>query len=146
MTKNRIEYFMNEAILEGRKAIPKCLPNPPVGSVIVYKEKIVSRGHTNEPGRHHAEAMALENIKNLDYEELTMFVTLEPCSFQGRTPSCAKAIVKKGIKTVYVGILDPHPYNQGKGIKILTDANIKVEVGFLKDQVHKELNDFLIRE
>lgn len=137
---------MNEAILEGRKALSKCLPNPPVGCVIIYKGKIISRGHTNEPGKYHAEAMALENIKNLDYENLTMFVTLEPCSFKGRTPSCAKTIVKKGIKNVYVGIFDPHPKNQGNGIRILEDANIKVEVGILKEQIHKELDNFLIRE
>ncbi|MGB1206017.1 MAG: bifunctional diaminohydroxyphosphoribosylaminopyrimidine deaminase/5-amino-6-(5-phosphoribosylamino)uracil reductase RibD [Chitinophagales bacterium] len=145
MTENEIQYFMNEAILEGKKALSKCLPNPPIGCVIVHKGKIISRGHTNEPGKHHAEAMALENIKNLEYANLTMFVTLEPCSFQGKTPSCAKTIVKKQIiKTVYVGILDPHPRNQGNGIQILRNANIKVEVGILEQQVYEELNDFLI--
>lgn len=146
MTEQEIQYFMNEAILEGRKALSKCLPNPPVGCVIVHKKKIISRGHTNEPGKYHAEAMALESIKNLDYQNLTMFVTLEPCSFEGKTPSCAKTIVKKGIENVYVGILDPHPKNQGYGIEILNEANIKVEIGILREQIYKELNDFLIRE
>lgn len=146
MTESEIQYFMREAILEGRKAIPKSGSNPPVGCVIVSDKKIVSRGHTNEPGKPHAEAMALDKIKNLDYKNLTMFVTLEPCSFKGKTPSCAKAIINtKEIESVYVGIIDPHPKNQGKGIEILTQANIKVEVGVLKEDIYQELSDFLIR-
>ncbi len=136
---------MREAILEGRKALSKCAPNPPVGCVIVCDEKIISRGYTSEKGKYHAEAIALEKIRDLDYKNLAMFVTLEPCSFQGKTPSCAKTIVqKKEIKNVYVGIIDPHPKNQGNGINILTDANIDIEIGILKDEIYEELNDFLI--
>ena len=146
MTESDIQYFMKEAMLEGRKAIPICAPNPPVGCVIVSNQQIVARGHTNAPGHDHAEAMALRKIKDLDYRELTLFVTLEPCSFQGRTPSCAKAIAKrKEIKSVYVGMIDPHPKNQGKGIEILTRAHIKVEVGVLQELIYEELKDFLIR-
>jgi len=144
MTQKEIKYFMNEAILEGRKAIPMCFPNPPVGCVIVDKGKIISKGYTNEIGNHHAEAMALEKIGKKYFENLTMFVTLEPCSFYGKTPSCAKSIAKSTIKEVYVGILDPHPKNQGAGIKILEQAGAKVKVGILEEQIHKELDDFLI--
>ncbi|MEL6134798.1 MAG: deaminase [Bacteroidota bacterium] len=114
--------------------------------MIVSDKKIVARGHTNEPGHDHAEAMALRKIKDLDYHSLTMFVTLEPCAFQGRTPSCAKAIAKrKEIKRVYVGMIDSHPQNQGRGIEILTRANIKVEIGVLKEMIYDELKDFLTR-
>ena len=144
MTEKEIEHFMKEAILEGQKAVSRCFPNPPVGCIIVHKGKIISRGYTNEQGNHHAEAMALEKIREKYYENLTMFVTLEPCSFYGKTPSCAKSIVKSTIKEVYVGILDPHPKNQGAGIKILEQAGVKVRVGILEEQIHKELDDFLI--
>ena len=146
MTDSEIRYFMNEAILEGRKALPDCLPNPPVGCVIVSDKVIISRGYTNEPGKHHAEAMALDKIENTNAENSTVFVTLEPCSFHGRTPSCAKTIIEKGIKNVFVGILDPHPKNQGKGIQMLKDANVNVKVGVLQEQIYNELNNYLIRQ
>lgn len=145
MTEKEILYFMNEAILEGRKALPRCLPNPPVGCVIVSDKRIISRGYTNEPGKHHAEAMALEAIKNPVNKDLSMFVILEPCSFEGKTPSCAKAIVRRGIRDIYVGILDPHPKNQGNGIEILKKGNLRVHMGVLKEKIHQELNDYLIR-
>jgi len=130
--------------LRKRLPVPGMLFCPPVGCVIVHKGKIISRGYTNEQGNHHAEAMALEKIRGKYYENLTMFVTLEPCSFYGKTPSCAKSIAKSTIKEVYVGILDPHPKNQGAGIKILEQAGVKVMVGILEEQVHKELDDFLL--
>ncbi len=119
--------------------------NPPVGCVIVYKGEIISRGHTQEPGKHHAEAMAIHNLQILDYENMSLFATLEPCSFQGKTPSCAKTIVEKGFKEIYVGIIDPLPKNQGMGIKILEDAGIKVEVGILEKEIFKDLNEYLIK-
>ena len=146
MTDSEIQYFMNEAILEGRKALPACLPNPPVGCILVSDKEIISRGYTNEPGKPHAEAMALGKIEHLNERDLTLFVTLEPCSFQGKTPSCAKTIIEKNINNVFVGILDPHPKNQGKGIQMLKDANIKVDVGVLQDQIYHELNHYLIRQ
>lgn len=145
MNNERLDSFMNEAIAEGKKALPKCLPNPPVGCVIVKGNQIISRGHTQEPGNNHAEAMALAQLPNED-EELSMFVTLEPCSFEGRTPSCAKTIIKKKVKKVYVGIIDPHPKNQGAGIRLLKEAGIQVEVGILSETIHKELNPFLFKE
>ena len=81
MTDQEIENFMSEAMLEGEKAKPKCYPNPPVGCVIVKDQQIVSRGHTNEPGKDHAEIMALRNLPE-GVEDFIMFVTLEPCSFR----------------------------------------------------------------
>lgn len=135
---------MQAALLEGRKALPDCLPNPPVGCVIVKDGQIVARGHTSIPGKPHAEAMALERLSP-GIEDFTMFVTLEPCSFQGRTPSCAKAIVRSKVKDVYVGILDPHPKNNGAGIAILESANIEVHMGILTDQVEKDLHPYLIK-
>ena len=142
MTLQQKNYFMWQAIQEGRKALPKCLPNPPIGCVIVKNNTIISRGFTNEPSSPHAEAMALNNLPK-DAEGFSIFVTLEPCSFKGRTPSCAKAIVKSKVKDIYIGIIDPHPKNNGKGITILTQSGINVELGILSELIYAELNNYL---
>ncbi|MGY0216534.1 bifunctional diaminohydroxyphosphoribosylaminopyrimidine deaminase/5-amino-6-(5-phosphoribosylamino)uracil reductase RibD [Endozoicomonadaceae bacterium StTr2] len=142
MNQSQIEHFMLEAMCEGRKARNKCFPNPPVGCVLVKNGEIIARGHTNEPGQPHAEAMALQQIN--EGRGITAFVTLEPCSFHGRTPSCAKALIKSGIECVYVGITDPDPRNNGVGIALLEKAGIRVQTGILADQVRQDLEPFLL--
>ncbi|MBT3601652.1 MAG: riboflavin-specific deaminase [Candidatus Latescibacteria bacterium] len=141
----QINYFMHEALIEGRKALPACRPNPPVGCVLVRADRMIARGYTNSPGEHHAEAMALAQVDG-DLEDVTAFVTLEPCSFLGRTPSCAKTLVDRKIGQVYVALIDPHPKNQGQGIAILKSAGADVTVGILKDEAEKDLNPYLIKE
>jgi len=75
MTKRQKEKFMRAAIREGRKALPECRPNPPVGCVIVKDGKIISRGHTNQPGEDHAEARALRLLgEDFDFEGVSMSV------------------------------------------------------------------------
>ncbi|MEL6194823.1 MAG: bifunctional diaminohydroxyphosphoribosylaminopyrimidine deaminase/5-amino-6-(5-phosphoribosylamino)uracil reductase RibD [Bacteroidota bacterium] len=145
MTLKEIDYFMGEAMSEGLKAKPNCFPNPPVGCVIVKDGQIVSRGYTNEPGKHHAEAMALHQLPR-GVEDFIMFVTLEPCSFFGRTPSCAKHIARTSCKAVYVGMIDPHTKNSGKGIEILKNAEIEVHVGIREEEVREQLSPYLIQE
>ncbi|MDH3601065.1 MAG: deaminase, partial [Candidatus Tectomicrobia bacterium] len=86
--------FMWEALHEGRKALPDCRPNPPVGCVLVRDGRIIARGYTHQPGAHHAEAMALSQISG-GLDDVTAVVTLEPCSFYGRTPSCAQTLVER---------------------------------------------------
>ena len=144
MNKADIERFMMAAILEGRKALPICLPNPPVGCVIVKDNQIIAKGYTNAPGEDHAEAMALKLIPD-NCEDITLFVTLEPCSFQGRTPSCAKAIAQyKGVRGVYVGMADPHVKNQGKGLTILEEAGIPIHINIQSEIVRKDLEPYLL--
>ncbi len=140
-TDQSSEQFMLEALQEGRKAREICAPNPPVGCVLVRDGGIVSRGHTNKPGEYHAEAMALANLD--DKSGAIAYVTLEPCSFQGRTPSCAQALIDSGIRQVFVSLLDPDPRNNGTGIKMLEDAGIEVAVGLLADQARKDLSPYL---
>lgn len=137
-------YFMQEALREGKKALPDCFPNPPVGCVIVQSGKIVARGHTLSPGKDHAEAMALRNLPS-HAKDLSMYVSLEPCSFQGRTPSCAKSIVDYEVKEVYVSMIDPDPRNQGAGIKILEEHGIRVRIGLLEEQAQSDLGPYLIK-
>src|SRR4051794_40156996 len=93
--------FMEEALAESVSALPACRPNPPVGCVIVHGETVLARGFTGPPGAHHAEAAALAGVaRHWPRGELVVFVTLEPCSFAGRTPSCALALVEGGIRQV----------------------------------------------
>ncbi|HUR33938.1 MAG TPA: deaminase, partial [Vicinamibacterales bacterium] len=94
-------HFMAIALAESRKALPACLPNPPVGCVIVRDAVVVARGFTGAPGTPHAEAAALLDLRtgaDPDPDGLAVFVTLEPCAFVGRTPSCARALVTSGIR------------------------------------------------
>ncbi|MRI34032.1 riboflavin-specific deaminase [Endozoicomonas sp. OPT23] len=145
MDQRQKEALMKQAMLEGRKARTVCYPNPPVGCLLVKDGEIIARGHTNKPGEHHAEAMALsqlDSVKNAS-EGVLAFVTLEPCSFHGRTPSCAKAIVFAGIEKVYVGMIDPHPKNRGAGISVLEAAGVEVEVGIMKESVEADLTPYL---
>ena len=133
---------MTAALVEGRKALPECLPNPPVGCVLVREGKIIARGYTNPPGQFHAEAMALTQVTG-SLEDVTAFVTLEPCSFYGRTPSCAQALVQRKIRDVFVALIDPHPKNRGHGIRILKNADISVQVGLLEEEAEKDLRPYL---
>lgn len=143
---------MREALAESHAALPLCAPNPPVGCVIVRGDQIVARGFTGRPGHPHAEAAALARLPaeldphQLDPHQLELFVTLEPCSFAGRTPSCALAIVASGIRRVSVATLDPHPRNCGRGIQVLRNAGIRVELGVLESTVLSFIQPYLWSE
>lgn len=133
---------MREAIAEGRKALPACLPNPPVGCVLVRDGAIIARGFTQPPFEHHAEPMALEQVEG-PLDDVTAFVTLEPCSFHQRTPSCAKQMIARRVGRVYVAVIDPHPKNRGAGIDMLRQAGIEVITDFLTDEAHPNLEPYL---
>jgi pyrimidine deaminase RibD-like protein len=138
------QHFMTEALVESRKALPACQPNPPVGCVIVRAHDIVARGFTGPPGTAHAEAAALAALgATPDAEQLALFVTLEPCAFVGRTPSCARAVVASGIRTVFVGTVDPDPRNNGAGLDIMRSAGVDVHLGVLEEDVLAFLAPYL---
>ena len=142
MDLGQTESFMREAKTEGRKAREVSAPNPPVGCVLVRDGEVVARGYTSEVGILHAEAVALSRLEG-EASGLSAFVTLEPCSFQGRTPSCAKALIARGVETVYVGIVDPDPRNDGKGLALLREAGIEVVLGILEEEIRSELGPYL---
>lgn len=144
MKTEQIDFFMAQAMAQGQLALPACRPNPPVGCVAVKDGKIIAQGHTQPPGNMHAEAMVLAQLD--DVKGVSLFVTLEPCSFVGRTPSCAKTIVERGIERVYVGLIDSHVKNQGRGIQILRDAGVAVEVGILAEQLTQTLGPYLLTD
>ncbi|MEH1789284.1 deaminase [Nostoc sp.] len=138
------EIFMLAALTQSREALSECLPNPPVGCVIVDAQEIVAQGYTRIPGKHHAEADALQQIQGKAFNFLKMYVTLEPCSFHGRTPSCALAIAEdRRIHEIYVSIVDPDPRNNGQGLDILRKAGKMVNVGLCANEVNAFLSQYL---
>jgi len=137
------EQFMLRALALSKLALPNCRPNPPVGCVLVKNNQIVSDGFTQAPGQHHAEAQAIANYDGV-LDDVTAYVTLEPCSFVGRTPSCAHTLVGRNIKRVVVAIVDPDPRNSGKGLAVLTDAGIDVEVGVCQLEVSEFITPYLL--
>lgn len=142
-TSEELEFFMRQALSISKKALGNTGDNPPVGCVLVENQQIFATGYTHPPGQNHAEADALMQVPLRDLTQATCFVTLEPCSFQGRTPSCAKTLVQRKIGRVVVGLIDPHPKNQGAGIQILKEANIEVWLGILESEIRAFLEPFL---
>jgi len=118
-------------------------PNPKVGAVILDKNgNLISEGFHFKAGMPHAEAMALSNLKK-NAEGGLMYVNLEPCCHQGKTPPCVDKIISSGIRKIYISIQDPDKRVSGKGIKLLKDAGIKVYLGLCKEE-STELNKAFI--
>ena len=136
------QQYMLRALEVSRQALPDCQPNPPVGCVLVKNGEVVSVGYTLKVGGNHAEVEAL-NSYNGEMEGVTAYVTLEPCSFVGRTPACANTLVKAGIKHVVVAMLDPDPRNNGRGVAILESNSVRVDVGLCQAQVSAFLTPYL---
>ena len=124
--------YMAEAIACVDRATHRVSPNPMVGCVIVKDGVIIGTGVTEPPGQRHAEIVALdeagENARGAD-----MYVTLEPCCHTGRTAPCTEAIIRAGMRRVFVGVIDPNPVVHGKGLNQLKNAGIETVVGVLAD-------------
>ncbi|TWT61163.1 bifunctional diaminohydroxyphosphoribosylaminopyrimidine deaminase/5-amino-6-(5-phosphoribosylamino)uracil reductase RibD [Rubinisphaera italica] len=117
-------------------------PNPLVGAVIVDENLgLVAEGYHAKFGGLHAEADALSKIEQIP-ENSTIYVTLEPCAHHGKTPPCAEAILKAGIKRVVIGCLDPARHNEVTGVELLRNAGVEVEVNFLKSEAETLLRPF----
>jgi diaminohydroxyphosphoribosylaminopyrimidine deaminase/5-amino-6-(5-phosphoribosylamino)uracil reductase len=125
--KNEDLKWMAEAINLSLEAIPRSSPNPPVGAVIVKDGQRLAQGATMEPGKEHAEIVALKKAEG-DSLGATLYVTLEPCSTFGRTPPCTEAIIQAKIKRVVISSIDLNPAVKGNGIKSLQDAGIQVDI------------------
>ena len=106
--------------------------NPMVGCVISSDDKIIAKDYHHQYGQEHAEINALNQIAH-KAENCKLYVTLEPCSHHGKTPPCINAIIKAGIKKVYVATLDPNPLVSGSGVKLMKENGIDVEIGLLEN-------------
>lgn len=137
------QEYMQMAIDLAAKAKGRTSPNPMVGAVIVKDDKVVGQGYHHKAGTPHAEVHALNEAGFLA-QDATMYVTLEPCSHYGKTPPCAYAVAKSGIREIYVAMVDPNPKVAGQGIQILRDTGVTVHVGLLSDKA-KKLNEVFLK-
>ena len=129
---------MNRALSLARRGFGLVSPNPMVGAVIVKDGVVVGEGWHRVLGADHAEIVALKQAQK-KAKGADVFVNLEPCCHHGRTPPCAQALIDAGVRRVVVAMVDPNPLVSGKGIKMMADAGILVEVG-LKEKEARELN------
>ena len=129
------ELYMRRCIELAQLGRMHAAPNPMVGAVIVHSDRIIGEGYHAVCGKAHAEVNAINSVKPADRQLLsdsTLYVSLEPCSHYGKTPPCARLIIKTGIPRVVVGCVDPFAKVQGRGITMLREAGIEVEVGVLE--------------
>jgi len=134
--KKNDEYYMRLAFKLALKAKGKTSPNPLVGAVAVKAGKIIGQGFHARAGLAHAEVIALDEAGK-KAKGATLYVTLEPCAHTGRTPPCVDRIIQSGVKEVVIGMIDPNPLNNGKGVMLLKQNNIRVRVGLLSEQLRK---------
>lgn len=126
---------MREAILEAKRGMGWTSPNPIVGALIVRKGHIIGRGFHRKAGCAHAEIEALRSLKSFETARgAELFVTLEPCSTQGRTPPCTDTLVHTGLARVIYGATDPNPQHAGRANAILRRAGIEVTTGVLEEE------------
>lgn len=128
---------MTQAMNLATQALWITSPNPRVGCVIVDPHgKVVGQGHTQIAGQAHAEVMALRDAQAQGHptQGATAYVTLEPCSHQGRTGPCCDALIKAGVQRVIAAVQDPNPLVAGQGLARLRAAGVHVEVGLLAAQ------------
>jgi diaminohydroxyphosphoribosylaminopyrimidine deaminase/5-amino-6-(5-phosphoribosylamino)uracil reductase len=134
------ERFLRRALELARAGIGLTSPNPCVGAVIVDDQgNILGTGFHTYDGKKHAEVLAIEQAGN-KAQGATLYINLEPCSHQGRTPPCADAVIAAGIRRVVASMQDPNPQVSGKGFTKLRDAGIAVASGILEDEA-RPLNE-----
>jgi len=130
-------YWMSHALSWAEKALFITSPNPRVGCVIINAQGVLlGAGHTQPAGQAHAEIMALQDAKQrgLDVAGAIAYVSLEPCSHQGRTGPCCEALIQAGLSRVVVAVQDPNPQVSGSGITRLRQSGMQVDVGILQDE------------
>lgn len=134
-------FWMAAALRLARLGLGSTAPNPPVGAVVVRDGRAVGQGFHVRAGTPHAETWALGQAGRRA-EGATLYVTLEPCCHQGRTPPCTDAILRAGVRRVVIGTPDPNPKVHGRGIETLRRAGLDVEVGVLEAEARALLRGF----
>ncbi len=129
------EFYIQRCLELAKNGLPTAIPNPSVGAVIIYDNKIIGEGFTSSYGGNHAEVNAIHSVKDKTLlSKATIYVSLEPCSHYGKTPPCCDLIIKHKIPNVVVGTIDPNTKVAGSGIKRLQENGITVTVGVLEKE------------
>ena len=139
MTTYSDSELMQRALLEAARALGRTRPNPAVGCVIAKKGRIIAAGYHERAGLPHAEQMALKRAGKRACGA-DAYVTLEPCDHYGRTGPCTKALIDAGVRRVFVGMRDPNPIVDGRGLRRLRKAGIEVTVG-VEEGLCQRLNE-----
>ncbi len=134
------EKYIRRCIELAQNGLGTTYPNPMVGSVIVYEDRIIGEGWHKKAGKPHAEVNAVNSVKDKSLlQKATIYVSLEPCSHFGKTPPCCDLIIQHKIPNVVIGTVDPNEKVAGRGIAKLIEAGANVSVGFLEAECN-ELN------
>jgi len=134
------QLYIKRCLQLAKNGLGTTYPNPMVGSVIVYNQKIIGEGWHKKAGEPHAEVMAINSVENKELlKKSIIYVNLEPCSHFGKTPPCTNLIIKYKIPKVVIGTIDPFAKVCGNGIAELQKTGIEVKVGVLEQEC-KELN------
>jgi diaminohydroxyphosphoribosylaminopyrimidine deaminase/5-amino-6-(5-phosphoribosylamino)uracil reductase len=147
VSSQHIDSMMALAISEARKGAGFVSPNPQVGCVIVSPAgEILATGYHHKYGGSHAEVDALQKLKPEQLQGARVFVTLEPCAHEGKTPSCAKALARFPLSEVIYGLVDPNPLVSGQGAEILEKAGIRTQLyqGPLTKDLEEVCEHFLV--
>jgi diaminohydroxyphosphoribosylaminopyrimidine deaminase/5-amino-6-(5-phosphoribosylamino)uracil reductase len=135
--------YMQRALALASQALGRVSPNPAVGAVLVRDGRVVGEGFTRPPGGPHAEVVALEQAGEAARGS-TLYVSLEPCCHQGRTPPCTEALIAAGVAEVHMAMLDPDVNVNGRGRKALEAAGVAVQVGEREEEARR-LNEAYIK-
>ena len=134
---------MNRCIQLSKNGLVDAMPNPSVGAVIVFENKIIGEGYTSAYGGNHAEVNAIQSVSDKSIlSKSTLYVSLEPCSHFGKTPPCCDLIIRFQIPNVFVGTVDSNIKVAGKGIKKLIEAGINVTTGVLEKECRESNKRF----
>ena len=146
-TARRDEKMIRLALRAAARGNGRVHPNPSVGAVIFRGDRILGRGTTRPVGEAHAEVVAIEAVRRKHgaaaLRGASMAVTLEPCSFVGRTGACTEAILDTGISRVVAGCRDPHPQVSGRGFRRLRRRGVDVTTGVLEDACRRQHRGFI---
>lgn len=141
------EKYMDRCLQLALNGKDHVAPNPMVGAVIVYNDKIAGEGYHQEYGKPHAEVNAISSVKDKEIlKKSTIYVSLEPCSHYGKTPPCSKLIINAGIPKVVVATPDPYHEVSGRGIEMLKNAGIEVTVGVREKEAQALNKEFFMSQ
>lgn len=140
MPEIKDKIFMQRCLQLAKNGFGYTYPNPMVGCVIVHKGIIIGEGFHKKSGEAHAEVNAVNSVKNKELlKQSTLYVNLEPCAHQGKTPACSRMIIEKEIPRVVIGCTDSFEKVSGKGTEMLKNAGVDVRVGVLEKEA-REIN------